>query len=137
MRWLIDANILLDVLQNREPHVVHSSIIWKFCETGQAEGYVSALTVAHLVCVMRRELTPAQVEQVLTTLGLIFRVADVTASDLAAAAKLRWNDFEDALQSVTARRLRADRIITWDVRNFRESDVPAVTPADWFSQQEA
>ena len=41
MRLLIDGNIILDVLQNREPHVVDSAKIWKLCETDQAEGYVS------------------------------------------------------------------------------------------------
>lgn len=29
MKLLIDANILLDVLQNREPRVQDSSVIWK------------------------------------------------------------------------------------------------------------
>jgi len=33
MKLLIDANILLDALQNREPHVHASSIVWKLCET--------------------------------------------------------------------------------------------------------
>ena len=44
MRLLIDANILLDVLQNRAAFVEASSVIWKLCETERAEGYVSALT---------------------------------------------------------------------------------------------
>lgn len=38
MTLLIDANILLDVLQNREPHVRASSVIWKLCETERARG---------------------------------------------------------------------------------------------------
>lgn len=36
MELLIDANILLDVLQNREPYVRASSFIWKLCETEKA-----------------------------------------------------------------------------------------------------
>ena len=43
MRFLVDANILLDVLMNRQPHVTDSASIWKLCETGQAEGYISSL----------------------------------------------------------------------------------------------
>ena len=49
MKLLIDANILLDVLQNREKFVEESSIIWKLCETEKVEGYVSTLTFANLV----------------------------------------------------------------------------------------
>ena len=33
MKLLIDANILLDVLQNRENFVRASSMVWKLCET--------------------------------------------------------------------------------------------------------
>ena len=37
MRLLIDVNILLDVLQKREPHFHGSSLVWKRCETNSAE----------------------------------------------------------------------------------------------------
>ena len=64
MRLLIDGNIILDVLQKREPHFEDSAKIWKLCETEQAQGYVSVLTFANLVYVMRRELDPEQIEDV-------------------------------------------------------------------------
>lgn len=62
MKLLIDANILLDVLQNREPYVQASSIIWKLCETEKATGYISALTFANLVYIMRKELDPKKLK---------------------------------------------------------------------------
>ncbi len=76
MRLLIDGNIILDVLQNREPHVVDSAKIWKLCETDQMEGYVSGLTFSNLVCIMRKELNPEKINEVFKTLGLIFRFTD-------------------------------------------------------------
>ena len=36
MRLLIDANIVLDVLQKREGYWKDSSLVWKLCETEQA-----------------------------------------------------------------------------------------------------
>lgn len=92
MKLLIDANILLDVLQNREPHVQASSVVWKLCETEKAKGF--------------------------------------NVSDLAHAAKLDWDDFEDAVQSVTAERVHADYIITRNVRDFGRSKVVAFTPSE-------
>lgn len=130
MRILIDANILLDVLQNRAPFVEASSKIWKLCETEQVKGYVSALTFANLVYVMRKELDPARIEDVLSKLNLIFEFADLTAMDLTRAAALGWDDFEDALQSVTAERIHADCIVTRNVRDFAKSRVLAFTPAE-------
>ena len=65
MRLLIDGNVILDVLQKREPHFEDSVRIWKLCETDQVEGVVSALTFANLVYVMRKELSPELIEDVL------------------------------------------------------------------------
>lgn len=133
MRLLIDANILLDVLQRRIPHYRDSALIWKLCETRQVEGWVSALTLANLVYVMRRELTPEQIDDVLCRLGLIFHIADLTAQDIALAAAYRWSDYEDALQSVAAERIHADAIITRNVRDFRSGRIIARTPAEFLT----
>ena len=130
MKLLIDANILLDVLQNREPFVGTSSAVWKLCETEKAEGYVSALTIANLVYVMRKELDPEKAEKILNSLSLIFSFTELSPADLARAAASRWNDFEDAVQSVTAERIGADRIVTRNIRDFVGSKVAASTPAE-------
>lgn len=41
-----------------------------------------------------------------------------------------WDDFEDAVQSVTAERVHADYIITRNVRDFAKSKVAAFTPSE-------
>ena len=128
MKLLIDANILLDVLQNRENFVRASSMVWKLCETEQAKGYISALTFANLVYIMRKEMDAQRIEEVLHMLSLIFEFAELNDSDLFRAAALQWPDFEDAVQSVTAERIHADYIITRNVRDFSGSKVIAFTP---------
>ena len=128
MKLLIDANILLDVLQNRENFVRASSMVWKLCETEQAKGYISALTFANLVYIMRKEMDAQRIEEVLHMLSLIFEFAELNDSDLFRAAALQWHDFEDAVQSVTAERIHADYIITRNVRDFSRSKVIAFTP---------
>lgn len=130
MKLLVDGNILLDVLQNREPYIIASALVWKLCETGQANGVVSALTFANLVYVLRRELDPKKTEEVLKKLSLIFSFAELSGADLLKAACLHWNDYEDALLAVTAERLRVDFIITRNVKDFKQSKVLALTPAE-------
>ena len=133
MNLLIDANILLDVLQNRQPHCMASSLIWKLCETKQEDGYISSLTFANLVYVMRKELTPEKIKEILGILSLIFRLTDFSFADLIRAAEMGWNDFEDAIQSATAERIHADYIITRNVRDFHYSKIPAMTPSEFLS----
>lgn len=130
MVLLIDANIILDVLLNRPEFVKDSALIWKLCETERAKGYVSALTFANIVCIMRKQLDPEKIKEVYQKLSLIFEFADFSVSDLTHATELNWKDFEDAVQSVTAERIHADYIITRNVRDFTQSRVMAFTPSE-------
>lgn len=134
MRLLIDGNIILDVLQNREPHIADSAKIWKLCETDQMEGFVSGLTFSNLVYMMRKELDPEKIYEVFKTLGLIFRFTDLTVSDVAKAAEMQWDDFEDALQAATAERIHADNIITRNIKDFKQSKIVAFTPTEFLAR---
>lgn len=134
MKLLIDANILLDVLQKREPHFHNSSLIWKLCETDSVEGYVSSLTFANLIYVMRKELDPNKIENVLQQLKLIFQFTDLSVTDITKAANLKWDDFEAAIQSAIAERIHADYIITRNVRDFNKSRITAFTPEEYLSR---
>lgn len=134
MILLIDANILLDVLMNRQDFVKDSSMIWKLCETNQAKGYISALTIANLMYIMRKQLDPEIIEKLLVQLKFIFDFTDFGVSDLQRAAEMKWTDFEDAVQSATAERLHADFIITRNVKDFRSSKIMALTPTEFLAR---
>ena len=134
MILLIDANILLDVLMNRQDFVKDSSMIWKLCETDQAKGYISALTFANLMYIMRKQLDPETIEKLLVQLKFIVDFTDFGVSDLQRAAEMKWTDFEDAVQSATAERLHADFIITRNVKDFRSSKIMALTPTEFLAR---
>ena len=95
MVLLIDANILLDVLMNRQEFVTDSSMIWKLCETEQAKGYISVLTYANIMYIMRKQLTPEKIEEVFHKLNLIFEFADFSPIILEKSVNMKWPDFED------------------------------------------
>lgn len=130
MTLLIDANIVLDVLQNRENFVKKSAMIWKLCETEQAKGYISTLSFANIMYILRKELTSDKIEEVYHKLCLIFEFADFSSSILSKAVEMNWKDFEDAVQSATAEQIHADYIITRNVRDFTRSKVVAFTPTE-------
>ena len=134
MILLIDANILLDVLMNRQDFVKDSSMIWKLCETNQAKGYISVLTIANLMYILRKQLDPETIEKLLVQLKFIFDFTDFGVSDLQRAAEMKWTDFEDAIQSATAERLHADFIITRNVKDFRSSKIMALTPTEFLAR---
>jgi predicted nucleic acid-binding protein len=130
MKILVDTNVILDVLCNRPEFIEASSKVWKYCEVDQIEGYISALSVPNIVYILRKELTPQKTEQLIQQITMIFKVVDLKSTDLKAAAKMLSSDYEDALQAVTAERLRVDFIITRNVKDFKQSKVLALTPAE-------
>ena len=118
MVLLVDTNIILDVLLSRPEFVKDSSMIWKLCETEQAKGYLSTLTYANMMYVMRKQLTPDQIEDVFRKLNLIFEFADFSPAVLERAVAMKWKDFEDAVQSATAESVHADYIVTRNLKDY-------------------
>ena len=130
MKVLIDTNILLDVLCNRKDFADDSEKVWKFCETNQIDGYVSSLSVPNIVYILRKELDYAEIREIISTLGLIFNFADLKSDDLKKAAVLDFNDYEDALQAVCASRIKAQYIVTRNIKDFKNSKIPAIKPSE-------
>ena len=130
MKVLIDTNVILDVLCAREKFLEDSLIVWKYCEVSKLEGYISALSIPNIVYILRKELTTEKTQQIIDRLFLIFSVADLKAVDLKKAAIMQTEDYEDALQMVCASRIKANFIITRNIRDFTMSKIPAITPRE-------
>lgn len=130
MKVLIDTNIVLDVLANREGFAESAAQLFKLCEIGQLQGYVYALSIANIVYILRKELDHSQIEDVIGKLSAIFAIADMKAEDLKKAAALPIRDYEDVLQCICASRIRADFIITRNLKDFQGSKVMAIKPGE-------
>lgn len=128
MRGLIDTNIILDVLSSRKGLAESSAEVWRLCETKRLDGYVCALSIPNIAYILRKELDPPQTKAIIDKLLLIFKIEDLKAADLQYAANMCSPDFEDAVQTACAVRLKADFIVTRNIRDFKVSPVCAVTP---------
>ena len=131
MRLMLDANVILDVLIDREPFVKDAALIWDLCETEKVYGSISSLTVTNLVYVMRKSLDRKGIKTVMNALSSIFTIEDLRAADVARAAEIQWDDFEDAVQYATAQRIKADYIITRNTKDFAASSIKAISPEEF------
>lgn len=128
MKIIIDTNIILDVLCNRKDFVNDSLKIFKLCETKHIQGCISALSIANIVYIMRKELDFSKIKEILSKLSLIFEIIDLEYDDLIKSSLLKFNDYEDSIQSVQASRVKADYIVTRNVKDFNNSKVLALKP---------
>ena len=134
MKILIDTNIILDVLCNRREFVEDSLKVFRYCEANQIGGYISALSIPNIVYFMRKELDSDRIKEILTTLTSLFTVIGLREMDLIKAADLNFTDYEDALQSVCASRAKVNYIVTRNIKDFRNSSIPAIKPSELFDR---
>lgn len=127
---LVDTNILLDVLLNREPWIADSTRLWSACEQGKVAGFVCASSFTDIFYVARRLTDLAKARSAVRLCLETFEVCAVDKSSLEIAEQLAGNDFEDNLQLACAIQYRLDAIVTRDNDGFRDAPILILTPAD-------
>ena len=130
MKVLIDTNIILDVLCKRPDFYEDSAKVFKLCEVKRISGVISALSIPNIMYILRKELDAKKTKEILDNLSLILSIAYLKADDLKKAAAMEFKDFEDALQSACAARIKANYIITRNIRDFTMSKVAAIKPTE-------
>ena len=60
----------------------------------------------------------------------IKKEAVLNKEDLKQASKLGFADYEDAIQSYQASRIKADYIVTRNIKDFNSSKIKAITPTE-------
>ncbi len=134
MKLLIDTNVILDVFCNRPEFVDDASKVFKFCEVKKADGYICALSIPNIVYIMRKELDMEKIKEILGKLSLIFTIVDLKAEDLKKSANLHVKDYEDAGQCVCAKRIKANYIVTRNIKDYANSSVAAVKPSEFLER---
>jgi predicted nucleic acid-binding protein len=134
MKVLIDTNIIIDVLAKREPFLTDSAQILRLSEGEQVDAFITANSVTDIIYILRKHISDQDILKfTVQNLFAIIDVVDVLKVDILKAFELNFKDFEDALQARCAKRIKADYIITRNPSDFKQSSVPALTPAEFLS----
>ena len=129
-RVLIDLNLILDVLQQREPFYLLSARVLAAAETGLIEGYVAAHTLTTLFYLIAKDQSPETARVSLTELLQFLAVAAVDQDTIEQALTLPYNDFEDAVQMTSAVQVGAKYLVTRDVRDYKAGPLAVLQPAE-------
>jgi len=128
---LIDLNILLDVLQKREPFYSASAGLLGAIEAGRVQGYVAAHSITTLFYLIQKGESSAKARATLTSLLQFLKIAPVDQSTLEQALNLDFRDFEDAVQMISAVQCKADCLITRNVKDYQPALLPVMQPVDF------
>ena len=130
---LIDLNVILDVLQRREPFHAMSARALACAETGQVEGWVAAHSLTTLFYLLARHQSASHARVTLSELLSFLSVAAVDQAVIEQALNLPYQDFEDAVQMMAAVRAGVQYLITRNVRDYKAGPLPVLQPAELVS----
>lgn len=132
MLILIDTNVLLDVIARREPHVTFSEKVIDLCRQEIISGAIAGHSVLNAMYVLRKNFALEERKEIFLSLCEFLYVESIDFGKIIQALKDdNFSDFEDCLQMQCALSLRADYIVTRNVKDFTASEIPAVTPEDF------
>lgn len=133
MNVLVDTNILLDVLAQREPFYAESARVWTLAETSQVAGFVSTLSLPNIFYLLRRAKGPQAARKAMGILRDIFSLVPLDAQITNQAVDADIEDFEDAIQFFSALRCGAATLVTRNPKDFPRGDVAIQTPVEFLA----
>ena len=126
---LVDLNVIVDVVQQRQPFYEESARVVDAVVRGQAVGWLAAHSITTLFYVINRVRNRETAVTAITSLLNVFTVAAVDDQVIRQALAWGWQDFGDAVQMATAVQAQADYLITRNPRDFQSGSLPVVQPA--------
>lgn len=136
MKVLIDTNIILDLLLEREPFVEVAIALFEKIEQGNLKGAIAATTITNIFYIIRktesREVALDAINRLLT--GLQFCAVDRQTVETALSFGLK--DFEDSIQLACATLNQLNGIVTRDRQDFIGSPLPIYSPTELLNQIE-
>jgi predicted nucleic acid-binding protein len=134
MTGLLDINVILDVLLNRQPFVGHSRAVWQACDDGRFEGYICAASLPTIFYIVRRTVGLSNARESVAICLEAFQICPVDREALELANAFPGSDFEDNLQIACAHRAGLDSIITRDPRGLAHPQLAVLTPSELISR---
>ena len=128
MRLLLDTDVLLDVAEERQPHVTASEAVLNWCEGHPGSAVIAWHSVANLYYLLRKSKGDADARQFIHELLAYVEVVATGTAQAKHALALPMSDFEDALQVAAAVAAGVDTIVTRNTSDYPSSPVPVMTP---------
>lgn len=133
---LIDTNVLLDYLLEREPFFENAKKVILSCIDGKVRGCIAAHSIPNMFFILRKDYNEKERREILLNLCKIFDVEGIDKAKLTAGlANEDFSDFEDCLQMECAKSYGADYIVSRNVSDYVISEIKAIEPKDFLKYE--
>lgn len=131
MKYLIDTNVILDVLLKREPFYKSCGSVLTLARRKEIELYVSASAITDIYYIANQALRDkAEVKSLIVKLIKVVSVAGISEDEIQKALALPWKDFEDSVQYSVALLQKMDGIVTRNPKDYKEAEMKVWDPEE-------
>lgn len=134
MKILVDTNIVLDIILERQPFYKESAKLLQVAAKSNTEMFITATTITDLYYIVRKAKGR---ETAMRFVVDLLKVADIAAVDknvVVQALKLDLPDFEDAIQASSAKQQGIDIIVTRNELDFANSGLEVHSPGSFLKR---
>lgn len=132
-KYFVDTDVIIDLLSARLPHFHFAAVLFSLAEMGKYQLYTSPTVFANAFYVLRKQLGNEKAKTALRKLRIILHVIDSTEKVIDQALNSDFADFEDAIQFYTALNNEIKCLITRNIKDFKASTIPIMTPEAFLS----
>jgi len=133
MKLLLDINVLLDVLLQRDPWAEAAAHLLTKIERGEAIGFVAGHTLTTIHYIVSRARDRQSAASAVSDLLRFLEVVPIEKVDFSQALVLPMDDFEDAVQASAVLKIGVDYIVTRDEKGFGGLTIPSVNSGEILS----
>lgn len=131
-RLFLDTNIVMDLLERREPFCHDAVRLFTMAYHKQVRLYVSPMTYATASFLLHKH-GPEGVKNLLANFRQLSSVSTANERTVDDSLASQFQDFEDALQYYSALAVKADAIITRNIKDFTSSKLPVMTAGEYLA----
>lgn len=133
MKVMIDTNIALDVLLDRKPFVLDSLQILALAEADKLELLLSTDSISTIFYLISKNKNTRTGRQAVVTLLDYVSLVSLDGHSVIKGLAFDFTDLEDALIASVADAAQAKAIVTRNVKDFKNSPIPALAPREFLS----
>ncbi|MGH7572189.1 MAG: PIN domain-containing protein [Gemmatimonadota bacterium] len=135
-RVLFDIDVLLEVIEERAPHVDASSGALSHAEVGIIRGYIAAHSLPTVFYLVDKQKGRDAAYEAIRLLIRLLEVVAVDHDRLTQALDLGWSDFEDALQARCASHAGVDVLLTRNTKDYKNVGFAVEDPERFLARPE-
>ena len=138
MKIFVDTNVIIDLLGKREPFYIESLKIFSLADSKEIDLITSSLNIVNTHYILKdvmkikgARLVMGKFKVLIQSFELNNKIIDLALNDL------KFKDFEDGIQYYTALESKCEIIITRNIKDFKISSIPVLSPKEYLAKRES